>query len=141
MSTFVSTVAVKWVEGTLMTGADSRGKTIVIGNQGDGSVEMVGVKPSDLLLLAAASCSTYDIVTILAKQKEPVEKFDVVCTGEQMKAPPNRFSKIHLHYIVKGKVNAEKLSRAIHLSEEKYCSVLATLRDLVITSCDFEIIA
>jgi len=140
METVSSTVAVKWVEGTLMTGMDSRSRPIVIGGTNNQDLTWLGVKASDLLLLAAASCSTYDVITILTKQKEPFENLDIVCTGEQMKDAPYRFTAIHLHYIVKGNVNPDKLARAITLSEEKYCSVISTLKSGVTITSDFEII-
>ena len=140
METVSSKVTVKWVEGTLMTGMDSRNRPIVIGGTSSHDLEWQGVKASDLLLLAAASCSTYDVITILVKQREPVEKFDVICTGNQMKDAPYRFMSIHLHYIIKGEIDETKLARAIQLSEEKYCSVVATLKQGLEITSDYEII-
>ena len=140
METVSSIVAVKWVEGTMMTGMDSRNRPIVIGGTTSHEQAWLGVKASDLLLLAAASCSTYDVVTILTKQKEPFEKLDVLCTGEQLKEAPYRFTSLHLHYIVKGNVKPEKLARAIELSEEKYCSVISTLKPGLVITSDYEII-
>src|SRR4030042_2667086 len=103
-----STVAVKWVDGTMMTGMDSNHGPIVIGGFA-GAAKWQGLKASDLLLLAAASCSTYDVVTILTKQRELYEKLEVVCTGEQETEPPYQFVTLHLHYVIHGKVSPEKL--------------------------------
>jgi putative redox protein len=145
MKVVASTVGLKWVDDTLMVGADSRGRSIVIGSANlkkeaaEGQPEYLGMKASDLLLLAAASCSTYDVVTILQKQREPLLGLEVTCTGGQISDAPYAFVEVHLHYKVRGEVNAEKLARAIQLSEEKYCSVLATLKPGVKVSSDFEI--
>lgn len=139
MDRAASTVAVKWVDGTMMTGMDSNHVPIVIGGFA-GAAKWQGLKASDLLLLAAASCSTVDVVTILTKQREPLDKLEVVCTGEQETEPPYQFVTLHLHYVVQGQVNPAKLARAIQLSEEKYCSVLATLRPTVKLSSDYEIV-
>jgi putative redox protein len=136
----VGTVTVKWVESLLMAGADSAGRPLVIGWQRDREPEWAGLKPSDLLLLAAASCSSYDMVTILTKQREPLEGLEVTCTGEQESEPPYRFTTIHLHYALKGAVNPQKVERAIQLSEDKYCSVTNTLKPVVEITSDFEII-
>lgn len=136
----MGTVSVKWIESTLMTGADSAGRPLVIGWARDREPQWAGLKPSDLLLLAAASCSTYDVVDILTKQREPLEGLDVTCTGEQLTEPPYNFTCIHLHYTVKGAVNPNKLARAIQLSEEKYCSVLNTLKPTVQVSSDFTVV-
>jgi len=133
-------VTIKWIESTLMTGTDSAGRPLIIGWSRQREPEWTGLKPSDLLLLAASSCSTYDVVDILAKQREPLEGLEVICTGEQLPEPPYTFTCIHLHYKVRGSVNPNKLARAIQLSEEKYCSVLNTLKPTVRISSDYEII-
>lgn len=136
----MGTVTIKWLESTMMTGIDSKGRPLVIGWAKDREPEWTGLKPSDLLLLAAASCSTYDVVDILGKQREPLVGLEVSCTGEQQPEPPYNFTCIHLHYVAQGQVNPAKLARAIQLSEEKYCSVINTLRPTVQVSSDFEII-
>ena len=135
-----SKVLLQWVAGTLMVGMDSRGRPVVIGSRKDEKADWVGTKPSDLLLLAAASCSTYDVVTILAKQREDFRSVEVSCVGQQNTEPPHAFVSIHLHYVLQGNVNVEKLEKAIQLSEEKYCSVLATLKPTVHISSDYEIL-
>ena len=134
------TVAVKWVEAQLMTGVDSRGRPLVIGNSADREPPWGGLKPSDLLMLAAASCATYDVIMILTKQKEPLEGLEVTCTGQQEDEPPYQFTTIHLHYQVSGPVNPKKVERAIQLSEEKYCSVTNTLKHGVKITSDYEMI-
>jgi putative redox protein len=78
-------------------------------------------------------------VEILIKQREPLEDLKVTCEGEQMPDPPYTFTRIHVHYLVKGRVNSERLERAIHLSEDKYCSVISTLRPGVPITSDYEI--
>jgi hypothetical protein len=57
-----------------------------------------------------------------------------------MSDPPYTFTCIHLHYQVTGAVNPEKLERAVRLSEDKYCSVISTLRPGVPITNDFQII-
>jgi putative redox protein len=136
----MATVTIRWVEGTLMVGTDSNGHSIVIGRNPDDPKTNIGVKASDLLLLSAAACSAYDVAEILAKQREPLQDLKLVCSGEQLSEPPYRFTKIHLHYRVVGDVAQDKVERAIRLSEEKYCSVLNTLRLGVELSSDYEII-
>lgn len=140
METVPSRVAVKWVEETMMTGMDSNERPIVIGGSKSEDLHWRGVKASDLLLLAAASCSTYDVITILTKQREPVERLDVICSGEQMKEAPYKFVSIHLNYIVKGNVDPNKLERAIALSEDKYCSVINTLKPQVVVTNEYHIV-
>lgn len=132
-------VTLRWVEGKLMVGTDSKGHSIAIGRSPEKPDEFAGMKPSDLLILAAASCSAYDVIEILTKQREPLDGFKVVCQADQQPDPPYTFTCIHLHYILDGNLNPEKVQRAIQLSEDKYCSVISTLRLGIPVTSDFEI--
>jgi len=132
-------VTLRWVESLLMVGTDSNGHSIVIGRSPDNRDEFAGIKPSDLLLLAVASCSAYDVIEILRKQREPMRSLKVECQGDQLPEPPHTFTHIDLKYIITGKVNPEKAEKAIKLSEDKYCSVICTLRPGVTITSTFEI--
>ena len=137
----METVSLKWLGSQFMLGVDSFGHPIITGSWPEKTPEWVGLKPSDLLLLSAAACSAYDVVMILKKQRQPLEGLEVQCTGTQAPDPPYIFTAIHLHYSVKGAVNAQKLARAIELSETTYCSVVNTLKATVQITSDYEIAA
>lgn len=137
----MSTITVKWVDSKLMLGVDSRGVPIVVSSMPERVPKWLGLKPSDLLLISAASCSMYDVIGILQKQRMNVVDLEVVCDGVQLEEPPYKFTHIHLKYIVKGNITAEKLERAINLSQDKYCSVLATIRPGVEISHEYEIVS
>lgn len=136
----MSKVTLRWIESTLMTGVDSRGQSLVMGRWEDHDPPWQGLKPSDLLLLAVASCSTWDVITILTKQRQPLQSLEVTCTGDQAPDPPRAFTSLHLRYTIHGSVAANKVERAIALSLEKYCSVINTLDSSVKVTTDFEII-
>jgi len=135
----MSTVTLRWVDGKLMVGTDSNGHSIVIGKLPEDEKTFIGIKPSDLLLLAAAACTAYDVIEILLKQREPLKDLKILCSGEQLSEPPYNFTGIHLHYMIIGDVNKEKLERAIRLTEDKYCSVVTTLRPALPVTSDYEI--
>ena len=87
--------------------------------------------PVEMLLFSLGTCSGIDVVSILAKARTPVESFRVEIAGERSHAHPRVFTKIHLTYVVKGKgIKEAALARAIELSEEKYCSISAMIRDV-----------
>ena len=123
-----------------MTGVDSFGHPLVMGSWPEKEPEWAGLKPSDLLLLSAASCSAYDVVMILTKQRQPLEGLEVTCRGEQQAEAPYAFTHIHLHYRLKGPLDPKKVERAIRLSEDKYCSVINTLKATVEISSDYKLI-
>ncbi|MDI6696476.1 MAG: OsmC family protein [Anaerolineales bacterium] len=135
----MSSIILRWVEEKLMVASDSHGFSIAIGRSPDPAFEWAGVKPSDLLLMAVAACSAYDVVEILTKQREPLEDLKIICEGKQLDSPPYTFTNVHLRYEVHGAVNEEKLRRAIQLSEDKYCSVISTLRLGVPVTSEYEL--
>jgi putative redox protein len=135
----LSTATLRWVDGNLMIGTDSNGHSIVIGKTLDGDGDYIGIKPSELLLLAASSCAAYDVVDILHKQREPLLDLKIQCSCDQLPDPPFSFTKVHLHYEVHGAVDKTSLERAIRLTEEKYCSVISTLRLAIPVTSDYEI--
>lgn len=133
-----TTTTVRWVTGQQYVGTDSTNHSIVLSTQAEG----VGVKPSDVLLIALASCTAVDVVDILAKKRMPIDSLEIITTGEQDEDPPWTFRKIHLFYRVKGLSLTEKaVAQAIELSEEKYCSVAATVRGVAQITTEFEIIS
>ena len=100
------------------------------------------MKPSELLLVTLAACTAVDVVEILNKKRLGLEKLEINVEGEQEQEPPWTFRKIHLIYRLKGeKLNEKDVAQAIELSEEKYCSVAATLRGKAEITTSFEIVA
>jgi putative redox protein len=128
---------VKWIEGKQFIGVDSTRHSVVLSTPDEG----IGIKPSELLLIAVASCSAVDVVEILAKKRTPLTHLKISSSGEQDQDPPWTFRKIHLHYKISGKNLTEKaVEQAIQLLGEKYCSVAATVRATAQIITDFEII-
>ena len=99
-----------------------------------------GVKPSDMLAMALIGCSSVDVVEILKKQRQGLQKLNVTAQSIQDDEPPWRFRKIHIHYQAVGKVDIEKFAKAIKISEEKYCAVYATLKDAIEITHDYEVV-
>lgn len=139
-------VAVKWTgEGSQMfIGRDSFGHVVLSGSWPKADTESwqewKALKPSDLLLLSLASCSAYDVVLILGRQRQNLVDLYVDVQGTQADVPPHAFTDIHLHYVLKGEgLDPKKAERAIELSEEKYCSVAATIRGVATLTHSYEI--
>jgi putative redox protein len=139
-------VSIKWAgdDSRMFVGRDSLGRTVVAGYwqkpAEEGWTEWRGAKASDLLVIALCSCSAYDVVDILQKQKVALTGLTVVADAEQAPEPPWPFVRIHLHYVVAGRdLDPKKVERAINLSEEKYCSVAATIRGVTEITHDFEV--
>lgn len=133
----MGTATVKWIQGKQFIGVDSTKHSVVLSTPDEG----IGIKPSELLLIAVASCSAVDVVEILAKKRMPLNYLEISSSGEQDQDPPWTFRKIHLHYKIAGKNLTDKaVEQAIQLSEEKYCSVAATVRATAQITTEFEIL-
>ncbi len=71
METKTKQVQLEWLRSRMFVGTDHLGNSLAIGYQQEDEPKAQGINPSDLLLLAAASCSAYDVVQILEKSKQP----------------------------------------------------------------------
>jgi len=93
----------------------------------DGSPEVGGrnlaPRPMELLLAGAGGCTAFDVVLILQRSRQAVSACDVTLQAERAAEDPKVFTKINLHFQVKGKgLDQAKVDRAVKLSHEKYCS-------------------
>ncbi|BCY18061.1 MAG: OsmC family protein [Chloroflexi bacterium] len=133
----MSSAQVKWIGGKRFVGIDSTNHSVVLSSTDEG----VGMKPSELLLVALASCSSVDVVEIMTKKRQPLDLLEVSINAEQDSDPPWTFRKIHMIYRVKGKGIQEKdIAQAIELSHTKYCSVASTISGVAEITTSFEIV-
>lgn len=98
-------------------------------------------RPMEMVLAGAGGCSAFDVVMILKKGRQAITACDVSLQAERAETDPKVFTRIHLHYRVKGKsLKPEAVARAIELSKEKYCSASIMLGKTAEITYDFEII-
>ena len=130
-------VQVTWVQNEQFVGTDSTNHSIVLSTGKDGT----GAKPSDMLLVALGACAGVDVVGILAKKRQKLTGLQIQVDGQQDADPPWAFRKIHVEYIVRGQGISEKaVQQAVELSEEKYCSVAATIRGAAEITSSYQIV-
>ena len=128
---------VTWVQNEQFVATDSSNHSLVLSTTKDGT----GSKPSDLLLIALGACSGVDVVGILVKKRQSFTGLQIKVSSQQDADPPWTFRKLHIEYIVCGKGISEKaVQQAIELSEDKYCSVAATLRGVAEITSSFRIV-
>ena len=93
----------------------------------DGDAE-TATSPAELLLLAAATCAASDVVLLLGKMRVRLGSLDVTMRGTRRDTDPKRYTAIHFRFAIGGEgADETKARRAIDLSLEKYCSVVASL--------------
>ncbi|HXX80019.1 MAG TPA: OsmC family protein [Thermodesulfovibrionales bacterium] len=139
-------IALRWFgkDSKMFVGRDSYGQTVVTGSWsregGEQWQEWKGLKPSDLLVISLCSCAAYDVVEILKKQRQRLSGLDITADSRQAPEPPYYFTDIHLHYVITGQdIAPRKVEKAIELSQNKYCSVAATIRGVAKITHSFEV--
>ena len=99
-----------------------------------------GPGPMLALLLAAAGCTSADVVVMLEKMRVDLTDLSVESEGVRRDEEPRRYDAIHFRYRISGEgLDDAKAQRAVGLSVEKYCSVMHTLAPDVAISYDVEI--
>lgn len=89
----------------------------------------IAASPMELLLIALGGCTAVDVVSILRKKREQVTSYEVEVKGNRRDEHPRSFSTLEVHHILRGhNLSPRAVESAIKLSEEKYCSVAASLR-------------
>ncbi len=133
---------VKWVDGMMFLGESGSGHTVVMDGAPDHGGRNMGFRPMEMLLVGMGGCSSFDVVQILQKGRNNLVSCTAELTAERVDAVPAVFSKIHLHFIVKGHdLKTAVVERAVKLSAEKYCSASIMLGNAgVEITHDFEVI-
>lgn len=135
----MKTVHVTWLQKQQYVGVDSSKHSVVLSTQD--ADNGIGMKPAELLLVALGGCTSVDVISILEKKRQPLTGLEVEVSGEQDSDPPHAFRKIHVTYRVRGRgLKARAVEQAVTLSEEKYCSVGATLRAAATITHSIELI-
>jgi putative redox protein len=138
--TLPSVVKVKWIDGLRFVASDDKGHSIVIDVTKEHGGEGSAFGPMQLLLAAFGACSGLDVVEILRKQRQKLEGLEIMVSGSRVSEPPKVYDKVHAEYKLKGKDLQEKaVRRATQLSQEKYCSVGATLKAKAKITYDYAI--
>ena len=133
---------VRW-SGVGMTFLAETGSNHVVAMDGapEGGGRNLAPRPMEMVLLGTGGCSAYDVVVILKKSGQQVTGCDVKLSAERAETDPKVFTRIHMHFTVRGHALKKNLvEHAIRLSHEKYCSATAMLTKSAEITKDFEII-
>ena len=134
---------VNWVEDVMFVAESGSGHAVVVDGAPEGGGRNMGMRPMELVALGVASCSSYDVVTILRKARQKITRCEASVKAERADAIPAVFESIHLHFRIAGKnLNESQVARAIELSAEKYCSASIMLKKSGVTiTHDYEIVS
>jgi len=108
---------------------DANGHTVRLDSSPESGGENFGIRPMQILLMGLGGCSGIDIVSILKKQRQQVDGFNMFIEGEREQGKePSLWETVNIVFELTGNIDIEKAKRACELSIDKYCSIAATLK-------------
>lgn len=132
---------VKWIENVCFVGESETGHAVILDGAPDMGGRNLGMRPMEMMLIGMGGCTSFDVVTILKKARQPILDCVAEIEAERAVEVPKVFTKIHVHFVVTGKgLNAVQVERAVKLSAEKYCSASIMLGKTAQVTHDFEIV-
>lgn len=132
---------IKWVENVCFMGESETGHAVVLDGAPEAGGRNLGMRPMEMLLIGMGACTSFDVVTILNKARQPVVDCVAEIEAERADEIPKVFTRIHVHFKVAGAgLNASQVERAVKLSAEKYCSASIMLGKSVEITHGFEIV-
>src|ERR1700726_1746154 len=133
----MQTAAVKWIGEEKFVATSPSGHAMAIDSDRE-SNKAPG--PMELLLMALGACTATDVVIVLQKKRQKLESLEVICSGERAPEPPAVWTKLEVLYRLRGRLDDAAVKHAIELSDEKYCSVSATLNKSATLTWRYEIL-
>ena len=121
----MQTASVKWIGEEKFVATSPSGHAITIDSD---RTSNKAPGPMELVLMALGACTATDVVSILKKKRQKLEALEVICSGERAAEPPTVWIKLEILYRLQGALDEAAVTRAIELSEQKYCSVSAMLQ-------------
>ncbi|MGN2392777.1 OsmC family protein [Pelomicrobium sp. G1] len=132
---------IKWVEEASFLGQSESGHAILMDGPPEAGGRNLGPRPMETVLMGTGACTAFDVVHILKKARQSVTDCVVEIDAERAAQDPKVFTRIHFHFVVKGKgLKPEQVERAIKLSAEKYCSASIMLGKTASITHDFEVL-
>lgn len=114
---------IQWAGEAMFLGESGSGHVVVMDGPPDHGGRNLGVRPMEMVLIGLGGCTNFDVVSILKKARQPVESCEAFLEAERADEEPKVFTKIHVHFVVKGRgLKEAQVKRAVELSAEKYCS-------------------
>jgi putative redox protein len=101
-----------------------------------------GPKPIELVAVGLAGCTAFDVITVLRQKfHQKVTGYEVWLEADQAERPPQVFTQVRVHHVVTGhSIDPAAVEEAIRLSEGKYCSVEAMLRQTATFATSYEVV-
>ncbi len=120
---------VVWQEDLTFTGSADSGFSVRLDSKKEVGGNDSGIRPVEMIAIGVAGCTGMDVISILKKKRQDVTAFEVLVHATRAMDHPRKITDMTIEYIVTGyNIDRQAVERAVQLSEEKYCSSIATIR-------------
>ena len=132
---------VRWTSGMTFLAETASNHVVAMDGAPEGGGRNLAPRPMEMVLVGTGGCTAYDVVVILKKSGQQVTGCEVKLTSERAETDPKVFTRIHMHFVVRGRgLKRNLVEHAIRLSHEKYCSASIMLGKTAEISTDFEVV-
>lgn len=126
-------------DGVSFAGETGSGARLMIGSSEDG--KSAGPRAKELVVLGLGACSGGNLVTLMKKMRQQVERVEIEVEAEQAESDPQVFTHVITRYRLYGKsIDPARVKKALDYIEEKYCGVLHMVNKTARTEYTFEIV-
>jgi putative redox protein len=133
--------SIRWVDGATFLAETGSHHVVAMDGAPEGGGRNLAPRPMEMVLLGTGGCAAYDVVVILKKNGQHITGCEVKVTSERAPADPKVFTRIHMHFVLRGKgLKRNLVEHAIRLSHDKYCSASIMLGKTAEMTRDFEIV-
>ena len=132
---------VRWGNGMTFVAETGSGHLVSMDGAPEGGGRNLAPRPMEVVLAGAGGCTAYDVVVILKKSGQEIAGCEVSLKAERAATDPKVFTRIHYHFVVRGKnLKRNLVEQALRLTHEKYCSATAILARTAEITQDVEIV-
>jgi putative redox protein len=134
---------VRWagLSGMTFLAETGSGHLVTMDGAPEGGGRNLAPRPMEVVLAGTGGCTAYDVVLILRKSNQEILGCDVTLKSERAEKDPKVFTKIHFHFVVRGRnLKPSLVERAIKLSHDKYCSASIMLEKTAEITHSLEIV-
>jgi len=135
-----SELSVKW-RGNMSFESEVNGHKLIVDATDENGGENLGPRPKPLVMLALAGCTGMDVVSLLKKMRVEVEGLEIKVEGDLADEHPKTFENMKVIYEFKGNdLPLDKLEKAVNLSVEKYCGVMAFYKKAIPVETEIRVV-
>ncbi len=132
---------IRWTSGMTFVAETGSGHVLAMDGAPEAGGRNLAPRPMETVLAGSGACTAFDVVVILKKSGQEITGCEVKLEAERATTDPKVFTRIHMHFLVRGKgLKRNLVEHAVRLSRDKYCSASAMLAKTAEITTDFEVV-